>query len=74
MPPGRIGHDGGRYGSEQRNPRYGPSELGLSGTLLEMTEQLPRCGYLHCPDGSHLSQYIDLEHYFPSLVDFLLAL
>ena len=86
-------------------PMQGPSELGLSGTLLDwdrsgdlgsidvptltigathdtmdpdhmrwMVEQLPRGRYLHCPDGSHLSQFDDPQHYFPGLIDFLLAL
>ncbi len=36
-----------------------------------MAEQLPRGQYLHCPDGSHLAQYDDPEHYFPGLIDFL---
>ncbi|WP_411767431.1 proline iminopeptidase-family hydrolase [Winogradskyella sp. A3E31] len=27
--------------------------------------------YLHCPNGSHLSQYDDQEHFFPGLIDFL---
>jgi len=86
-------------------PMQGPSELGLSGTLLNwdlsgdlgnidvptltigathdtmdpqhmrwMSEQLPQGSYLHCPHGSHLSQYDDPQHYFPGLIDFLLTL
>jgi len=86
-------------------PMQGPSELGLSGTLLDwdrsgdlgsidvptltigathdtmdphhmswMSEQLPQGSYLHCPDGSHLSQYDDPQHYFPGLIDFLRTL
>jgi proline iminopeptidase len=39
-----------------------------------MAEQLPRGQYLHCPDGSHLAQYDDPEHYFPGLIDFLSSL
>jgi proline iminopeptidase len=39
-----------------------------------MSEQLPDGRYLHCPDGSHLSQFDDPEHYFPGLVDFLKSL
>ena len=39
-----------------------------------MSEQLPRGRYLHCPDGSHLSQFDDPEHYFPGLIDFLQSL
>ncbi|MBW2938163.1 proline iminopeptidase-family hydrolase [Aureisphaera sp. CAU 1614] len=27
--------------------------------------------YLHCPNGSHLSQYDDKEHFFPGLVSFI---
>ena len=27
--------------------------------------------YLHCPNGSHLSQYDDLEHFFPGLISFI---
>jgi len=42
--------------------------------LRWMSEQLPRGRYLHCPDGSHLAQFDDPEHYFPGLVDFLLSL
>ena len=32
-----------------------------------MSEQLPQGRYLHCPDGSHLAQFDDPEHYFPGL-------
>jgi len=39
-----------------------------------MSDQLPRGRYLHCPDGSHLSQFDDPEHYFPGLLDFLRSL
>ncbi len=39
-----------------------------------MSEQLPYGRYLHCPDGSHLSQFDDPEHYFPGLIDFLKSL
>ncbi|MEP6973722.1 MAG: proline iminopeptidase-family hydrolase [Actinomycetota bacterium] len=39
-----------------------------------MAEQLPQGRYLHCPDGSHLSQFDDPEHYFPGLIDFLQSL
>jgi proline iminopeptidase len=39
-----------------------------------MSEQLPRGRYLHCPNGSHLSQFDDPEHYFPGLIDFLQTL
>ena len=39
-----------------------------------MAEQLPQGRYLHCPDGSHLSQFDDPEHYFPGLIDFLKSL
>jgi proline iminopeptidase len=39
-----------------------------------MSEQLPHGSYLHCPNGSHLSQFDDPEHYFPGLIDFLRSL
>jgi proline iminopeptidase len=39
-----------------------------------MSEQLPKGRYLHCPDGSHLSQFDDPGHFFPGLVDFLTSL
>jgi len=42
--------------------------------LRWMSEQLPRGRYLHCPEGSHLAQYDDAEHYFPGLIEFLTAL
>ena len=36
-----------------------------------MAGQLPQGRYLHCPNGSHLSQFDDPQHYFPGLIDFL---
>ncbi|CAA9395627.1 MAG: Proline iminopeptidase [uncultured Nocardioides sp.] len=39
-----------------------------------MAEQLPQGSYLHCPDGSHLAQFDDPQHYFPGLIDFLQSL
>jgi proline iminopeptidase len=39
-----------------------------------MSEQLPKGRYLHCPNGSHLSQFDDPEHYFPGLLSFLHSL
>ena len=36
-----------------------------------MSGQLPQGTYLHCPDGSHLSQFDDPTHFFPGLIDFL---
>ena len=39
-----------------------------------MAEQLPQGHYLHCPEGSHLSQFDDPEHYFPGLIAFLHSL
>jgi len=39
-----------------------------------MSDQLPQGRYLHCPNGSHLSQFDDPEHYFPGLIDFLRSL
>ncbi len=42
--------------------------------LRWMAGQLPRGQYLHCPDGSHLSQFDDPVHYFPGLIEFLRSL
>ena len=39
-----------------------------------MSEQLPQGHYLHCPDGSHLAQFDDPQHYFPGLLEFLNSL
>jgi proline iminopeptidase len=39
-----------------------------------MAEQFPQGRYLHCPNGSHLSQFDDPEHYFPGLIEFLQSL
>jgi len=39
-----------------------------------MAGQLPRGRYLHCPNGSHMAQFDDPEHYFPGLIDFLASL
>jgi proline iminopeptidase len=39
-----------------------------------MSEQLPQGRYLHCPEGSHLSQFDDPKHYFPGLIEFLHSL
>jgi proline iminopeptidase len=39
-----------------------------------MSRQLPQGRYLHCPDGSHLAQFDDPQHYFPGLIDFLHSL
>ncbi len=39
-----------------------------------MSEQLPQGAFLHCPNGSHLVQFDDPEHYFPGLIDFLQGL
>ena len=33
--------------------------------------QVQRGRYLHCPDGSHLCQYDDPDHFFPGLVRFV---
>jgi len=44
------------------------------GHMRWMSEQLPKGRYLHCPDGSHLAQFDDPQHYFPGLIDFLLSL
>jgi proline iminopeptidase len=39
-----------------------------------MADQLPKGQYLHCPDGSHLAQFDDPEHYVPGLTEFLTVL
>ena len=39
-----------------------------------MSGQLPHGTYLHCPDGSHLAQFDDPDHYFPGLIEWLNAL
>jgi proline iminopeptidase len=39
-----------------------------------MSEQFPHGRYLHCPNGSHLSQFDDPDHYFPGLIEFLQSL
>jgi proline iminopeptidase len=39
-----------------------------------MADQLPQGRYLHCPNGSHLSQFDDPDHYFAGLIDFLQSL
>jgi proline iminopeptidase len=44
------------------------------GHMRWMSEQLPLGRYLLCPDGSHLAQFDDPEHYFPGLIDFLKSL
>jgi proline iminopeptidase len=44
------------------------------GHMRWMSQQLPQGRYLHCPNGSHLSQFDDPEHYFPGLIDFLRSL
>lgn len=36
-----------------------------------MGEQLPDGGALTCPNGSHLAQYDDPEHYFQGLLRFI---
>ena len=36
-----------------------------------MSMELPNGQFLLCPNGSHLSQYDDPEHFFPGLISFL---
>ena len=36
-----------------------------------MAEQLPNGRSLICPDGSHLVQYDDPDHFFPGLLQFI---
>ena len=44
------------------------------GHMRWMAGQLPQGRYLHCPNGSHLAQFDDPEHYFPGLIAFLRSL
>jgi proline iminopeptidase len=37
-----------------------------------MAGEVRRGRYLHCPEGSHLCQYDDPDHFFPGLISFLL--
>ncbi|MFO7764084.1 MAG: proline iminopeptidase-family hydrolase [Wenzhouxiangellaceae bacterium] len=39
--------------------------------MLWMAKQVRNGRYLHCPNGSHLSQYDDPDHFFPGLVEFV---
>jgi proline iminopeptidase len=39
-----------------------------------MSQQLLQGHYLHCPNGGHLAQFDDPEHYFPGLINFLKSL
>ncbi|MEM9517467.1 MAG: proline iminopeptidase-family hydrolase [Actinomycetota bacterium] len=39
-----------------------------------MADQLPHGTYAHCPNGSHLAQFDDPDHYWPSLLSFLRSL
>ncbi len=36
-----------------------------------MSTQVKHGRYLHCPNGSHLAEYDDPEHYFPGLIRFI---
>lgn len=36
-----------------------------------MSREFPKGSFLLCPNGSHLSQYDDPEHFFPGLISFL---
>ena len=36
-----------------------------------MANEVQNGRYLHCPNGSHLSQYDDQEHFFPGLIQFI---
>jgi proline iminopeptidase len=36
-----------------------------------MSKEFPNGRFLLCPNGSHLSQYDDPEHFFPGLISFL---
>jgi proline iminopeptidase len=37
-----------------------------------LAEEVPNGRFLLCPEGSHLSQYDDPEHFFPGLIEFIL--
>lgn len=39
-----------------------------------MADQLPQGTYAHCPNGSHLAQFDDPDHYWPGLLSFLRSL
>jgi proline iminopeptidase len=39
-----------------------------------MADQMPKGRYLNCPNGSHLAQFDDPDHYRPGLLDFLQSL
>ena len=53
----------------RRDPRHdGPGAYALD------VGALPQGRFLLCPNGSHLSQFDDPEHYFPGLLDFLRSL
>jgi proline iminopeptidase len=39
-----------------------------------MSEKAAVGRHQHCPNGSHLSQFDDPEHYFPGLIEFLRSL
>lgn len=39
-----------------------------------MAEQLPQGTYLHCPNGSHLAQFDDPDHFWPGVISFLRSL
>lgn len=39
--------------------------------MFWMAKQVRNGRYLHCPNGSHLSQYDDPDHFFPGLVEFV---
>jgi proline iminopeptidase len=39
-----------------------------------MAGQMPKGRYLHCPNGSHLAQFDDPDHYRPGLLQFLQSL
>jgi len=36
-----------------------------------MSKQFPKGEFLLCPNGGHLAQYDDPEHWFPGVISFL---
>ena len=39
--------------------------------MEEISKTVQNGRYLHCPEGSHLSQFDDQEHFFPGLIKFI---
>jgi len=39
--------------------------------MEEISKTVQNGRYLHCPEGSHLSQFDDQQHFFPGLIKFI---